>query len=47
MKKIAISAYKQALSDLEQKLEGDRQWGVIPDDQQIATRLVELEQLRT
>jgi peptide deformylase len=38
---------KQALSDLELEFEGDRQRGVIPDDRQIATRLVELEQLRT
>jgi peptide deformylase len=38
---------KQALTDLELEFEGDRQRGVIPDDQQIAARLAELEQLRT
>ena len=38
---------KQALTDLEREFEGDRQRGVIPDDQQIAARLAELEQLRT
>lgn len=38
---------KQALTDLELEFEGDRQRGVIPDDQQITARLAELEQLRT
>jgi peptide deformylase len=38
---------KQALFDLERQFEGDRQRGIIPDDQQIASRLAELEQLRT
>lgn len=42
-----LLAIKQALRDLELEFEGDRQRGVIPDDRQIATRLVELEQLRT
>jgi peptide deformylase len=43
----ALLSIKQALSDLELEYAGDRQRGMIPDDQQIATRLVELEQLRT
>ena len=38
---------KEALSDLEREFEGDRQRGVIPDDQQITARLTELEKLRT
>jgi peptide deformylase len=38
---------KQALSDLERQFDGDRQRGVIPDDGQIASRLAELEALRT
>lgn len=37
---------KQALADLEQEFQGDRQRGLIPDDQQIAARLEELERLR-
>src|SRR3990172_2308966 len=42
-----LLSVKQALSDLTRQFEGDRQRGVIPDDQQIASRLAELEQLRT
>lgn len=38
---------KQALTDLELEFQSDRQRAVIPTDQQIATRLAELEQLRT
>ena len=37
-----LLSVKQALSDLELEFQGDRQRGVIPDDQQIATRLAEL-----
>jgi peptide deformylase len=42
-----LLSVKQALLDLEEQFAGDRQRGVIPDDQQIASRLAELEQLRT
>ncbi len=42
-----LLSVKQALADLELEFEGDRNRGVIPDDQQIAARLGELEQLRT
>ena len=42
-----LLSVKQALLDLEQQFAGDRQRGIIPDDQQIASRLAELEQLRT
>ena len=42
-----LLSIKQALFDLERQFEGDRQRGVIPDDEQIALRLAELEQLRT
>jgi peptide deformylase len=42
-----LLSVKQALLDLEQQFEGDRQRGIIPDDQQIASRLAELESLRT
>ena len=38
---------KEALLELERQFEGDRQRGTIPDDQQIASRLAELESLRT
>lgn len=38
---------KQALWDLEMQFEGDRERGIIPDDQQIVSRLAELEALRT
>ena len=40
-------AVKQAVSDLETEFEGDRRRGLIPDDEQIAARLAELEKLRT
>ncbi len=43
----ALLQIKQSLADLEREFEGDRQRGVVPDDRQIATRLAELEQLRT
>ena len=42
-----LLSVKQALSDLEREFEGDRRRGVVPDDRQIASRLAELEQLRT
>ncbi len=42
-----LLSVKQALLDLEQAFSGDRERGIIPNDQQIATRLAELEQLRT
>jgi peptide deformylase len=37
---------KGALADLEQEFQGNRQRGLILDDQQIAARLAELERLR-
>ena len=43
----AFSAVKDALEELENEFQGDRHRGVIPDDHQIATRLAELESLRT
>jgi peptide deformylase len=42
-----LLSVKQALLDLEEQFVGDRQRGIIPDDRQIASRLAELEQLRT
>ena len=42
-----LLSVKQALLDLARQFEGDRQRGAIPDDQQIASRLAELEALRT
>jgi peptide deformylase len=42
-----LLSVKQALLDLERQFEGDRQRGVVPDDQQIVSKLAELEQLRT
>jgi peptide deformylase len=42
-----LLSVKQSLLDLEEQFEGDRRRGIIPDDQQIASRLAELEQLRT
>jgi peptide deformylase len=42
-----LLSVKQALVDLERQFEGDRRLGIIPDDRQIASRLAELEQLRT
>lgn len=41
-----LLSVKQALLDLERQFEGDRERGIIPDDQQIASRLAELEALR-
>ncbi|MFZ5829297.1 MAG: peptide deformylase [Planctomycetota bacterium] len=38
---------KEALSDFELEFEGDRRRGVVPDDQEIAARLADLEALRT
>jgi peptide deformylase len=43
----ALMAVKDALSDLESEFQGQRHRGAIPDDRQIATRLAELESLRT
>ena len=43
----ALLSIKQALLDLEDQFVGDRQRGLIPDDQQIASRLADLEALRT
>jgi len=43
----ALMSIRNALSDLESNFEGQRHRGVIPDDQQIASRLAELESLRT
>ncbi|MEN6408048.1 MAG: peptide deformylase [Thermoguttaceae bacterium] len=42
-----LLSVKEALAELEREFEGDRQRGVIPDDQKIASRLERLEQLRT
>jgi peptide deformylase len=42
-----LLSVKQALADLEQQYLGDRERGIVPDDHQIASRLAELEQLRT
>ncbi len=42
-----LLSVKKALDDLRIEFEGDRQRGLIPGDQQIIARLVELEQLRT
>lgn len=43
----ALLSVKQALEDLEYEFQGERRLGIIPDDQQIALRLAELETLRT
>jgi peptide deformylase len=43
----ALLSIKQSLLDLECEFVGDRERGLIPDDQQIASRLAELEALRT
>lgn len=43
----ALMSVKDALSDLESEFQGQRHRGVIPDDHCIATRLAELETLRT
>jgi len=40
-------AVKDALANLERQFQGDRSRGLIPDDPAIATRLTELEKLRT
>jgi peptide deformylase len=42
-----LLSIKDALAELEREFAGDRQRGIIPDDQQIASRLAELESLRT
>lgn len=42
-----LLSVKQALTDLERQFEGDRRRGVVPDDGQIASRLAELEAMRT
>jgi peptide deformylase len=42
-----LLSVKQALADLEQQYQGDRERGIVPDDGKIASRLAELEQLRT
>jgi peptide deformylase len=42
-----LLAVKQQLAELELEFENDRQRGLIPGDQQIASRLAELEALRT
>jgi peptide deformylase len=43
----ALLSIKKPLSDLEHAFRADRERGLIPDDQQIASRLAELEALRT
>jgi peptide deformylase len=43
----ALLSIKDALSDLEAAFEGQRHRGIIPGDREIATRLAELESLRT
>ena len=42
-----LLSVKKALADLELEFEGDRERGIIPADDQLLARLVELEQLRT
>ena len=42
-----LLSVKQALLDLELEFQGDRERGIIPPNQQITARLMELEQLRT
>ena len=42
-----LLSVKQPLADLELEFQGDRDRGVVPHDQQITARLMELEQLRT
>jgi peptide deformylase len=44
---VALASIKDALYALESEFKGSRHRGAIPDDQQIAARLVELETLRT
>jgi peptide deformylase len=41
-----LAAIREKLAELELEFRGDRQRGIIPDDQQITTRLAELETLR-
>jgi peptide deformylase len=43
----ALMSIKEALSELESQFQGQRHRGAIPDDSKIATRLAELESLRT
>jgi peptide deformylase len=43
----ALMSVRDALSDLESTFEGQRHRGAIPDDQQIASRLAELEAMRS
>jgi peptide deformylase len=43
----ALLSIKEALEALEFEFQGQRQRGIIPDDRQIASRLAELETLRT
>ena len=38
---------QHSLDDMEREFYGDRERGFIPDDQEIAARLAELEALRT
>jgi len=40
-------AVKQALQDMEAAFRGERQRGLVPDDQLISARLSELETART
>jgi peptide deformylase len=42
-----LLSVKQALLDLELEFQGDRERGIVPPNQQITARLMELEQLRT
>ncbi len=42
-----LASVKDELSELESQFAGEQQRGMIPDDQQIAARLAELETLRT
>jgi peptide deformylase len=42
-----LLSVKQALSDLERQFQDERRRGVMPSDQEIASRLGELERLRT
>ena len=41
-----LAAIRPELEELEAEFRGERQRGVIPDDQQIASRLTELEAIR-
>ena len=43
----ALLSIREHIEDLELVFHGDRDRGVLPDDQQIAARLAELEALRT